>query len=157
MNKNFEFQVGSTLDGCDFFDRKFAGENGAVKTDGFYQIDAFGACKRHLGAGMNLLLRGNGTDESGQTDVLNNEGIGLQGDDFLQKFGQFPKFSLENQHVHGQEGADPANAGVADHVTDIVERKVFGAASGVPVGDSKVNRIGSVFNGGFEHFTGSHR
>ena len=106
---------------------------------------------------MNLLIGGNGADESRKTDVLNNEGIGLQGDDFLQKFGQFLQFTLENQHVHGQESAHSANAGVADHVADLVERKVFGAASGIPVGNSKVNRIGPVFNGGFEHFAGSHR
>ena len=44
------------------------------------------------------------------------------------------------------------NTGVAYHVADIVKGKVFGAASGVPVGDSEIHGVGSVVDGGFEHF-----
>ena len=101
---------------------------------------------------MDFLVRATGANQAGKTDVLDNEGVGFKRNDFFEEFRQFLQFALKNEHVHGQEGAHSVNAGVADHVADIVKGKVFGAASGVPMGDSEIHGVGPVVHGGFEHF-----
>ena len=105
---------------------------------------------------MNFLVRANGSNQAGKANVLDNEGVGFERNDFFQKFGQFLQFSLKNEHIHGQKGSHAANAGVADHIANIVEGKVFGTAAGVPVGDSEIYGVGPVVHGGFKHFARAH-
>ena len=98
---------------------------------------------------MDFLIWRDGLYEPCKTDVLDNECVRFQCDEFLEEFGQVADFALEHENVHGEECADATNSCVADHLGYVFERKVFCASAGVPVGDAVVDRIGPVLDGGF--------
>ena len=106
---------------------------------------------------MDFLVRANSANQPCKADILDNESVGFERNQLFQKFGQFPEFPLKDEYIHREECPYPAYAGVANHVTDIVEGEVFGAAAGVPMGNSEINGIGTVFDGRLEHFARSDR
>ena len=152
VNEHFEFERSRALDGRNLLYRKFAGEHRAVEPDGFYQVHGLSACKRHLRARMNFLLGRDGANQARKPDILDDERIRFQRYDFFQKFRQFLQFALEYEHVHREERAHSAEPCVADHVVDIVERKVFRSTARVPVRNPEINGIGPVVDCRFEHF-----
>lgn len=133
-----------------FPEGEFAGEDGEVKALASGEGDAFGRGEGHLGGGVELYFRADGSSESDETEVLDDEGVDLGSRDLAEKPFSLGELRGEDQNIHGEVTAPAAGVEVVHDLGEVLLGKIFGPKPGIEGGESEIDRIGAGGDGGLE-------
>ena len=111
--------------------RQFAGQNDTLDAKPLYERDAARLGQRHLRRGMQRQSGGHAVDQTGQPQILHDDGVGAgcgNGADEADGLGQLVG---EDKGVEGDVAAHVALVEVAHHRGQLFEAEVGGAVAGI--------------------------
>lgn len=149
MDKDLERGVFAFAELFDFFDREFAGEDGAFEgEDAFDEAETIGRGDGHLGGGVNLDVGGEFDGHFGESDVLNDEGVDPAFLCEAELVGSGFEFTSEDEGVHGEEAFDPVLVEKGHELGKVLVGEVVSAQAGIEGGETKVDGVRTSGDGG---------
>ena len=154
MDENFEGERGfvggalGVLDGVDFLDGIFAGEDDEFGAEFAGEFHAGVAGDGHLGGAVDGEVGGDFADETADAGVLDDGGVHARGDDGAQVVLGVGELVGEDEDVEGDVAADAALVEKLHERGEVGLREVFGAHAGVETLEAEVNGVGAILDGG---------
>lgn len=149
VDKGFEGEHVFLLELGEIAEREFASDHRAGHAEAFGEVESFRGSQAHLRGGMNLESGNQRAGQRGQADVLNNGGIDSGRGGEGEKAGGFREFAGEDQRIHHEIAFAAAVVEVAHEFREIGFGEIIGPHPGVEGGETEVDSVGSVRDGGF--------